>query len=1206
MYNTDHYFDFDSPPKSVAKSKKKKQQQQQMFLLLLLAVGAAYYFMIYLPEEEKKKKLEQQQANTNNKIVKAKTSALIGQYQKLASLFADGDRNPKFYFSRAATYKIYFPPSLREYYEKGQESKDDSFRSKLSMLEEEEKLILSDEIKGTGKTATMKNLCVRSNKYPLVEIKGSNLTPTELDQSSEILPLQKFAYTINEANQISNNSAFFQPNQLRFLKDYQVERATYRKGRLSNPLDFNSFIENNPNAQIEMEEDEKDEDGNPTGGKVKIDIEIAVKRRNIMSYDGSFESIKKETVEKVLDTRLTAVGICVASAGAATPFVAASATAGYLVGNAVDKEEMEREKILLQNQQYKDAKNELDTQINTNNQTQNQINDIVGKINGTIPRQPNETDEYLNTQLGILTNNLRKGESRLDGLRGELDKLRKSLGGNSNLMSLLGLDKLSFTDKQQLQSEIMQLEQNATNPENQSELESKKKQLKDLEDKQKKIDQQLTLTIQITILQREINQLTNKPTRTATEEALLTSKKKELEELLRKRGNSNTTNNSDKGDKTALIIGCGVFCLFTLLLIFILARNHEEDLRKECKKYLKKNDYDSGEDLNDSDIEQSREEYSGDEEREANLSEVSYNDHLLDERQENREDFNHSLTPELQQEWKYHGFNYDEVKILLPMGLTANKAGFIQHKKKKNYEKNTERNLSIEEAFIHLSAQKWKKNEKKTPKDIKENIMKLKKECLIRSSTKNLEEIFMQNSEFADYLRKENYTPLLSPNDLEKLKKDFYNAQNYLDRTYPLKGRSKIKEMSINGRLTDSLVIRNWTSLEKLNGLEIDNCQKLIEINCSDNQLTNLVISNCPLVSRLNAEKNNLTDLSFLDNLNPKEVTFLDISHNSLAPQDLKLGSSPGISSSLRIDDTNLDSDLEYLPPEIKRFGPMKGGKLNCPQIDKELKNHLHSNPVSFDAHADKLLVIKNSIQEFFNKYLKEASFWTMAVGTGLSIRYTEVGTPIALFGIFGERFSSRMKKSLCSREKKLQEELSGKHIDEFIKVIKDLEDNYNQLIGIHSDLSLGIISENPTDSKRINCSYLAFRGAMIELREKTKLYSKDEERAEQAAKEERAIEFFQKLQKIDDYRQNTHRNEVESETVSVRDYSSTSSLLGNQETDEQEIENTELENLQIKEKTQIDQIQFIPPQTEFTFTTPIKSNSEELQAQVQISKKNN
>jgi hypothetical protein len=44
----------------------------------------------------------------------------------------------------------------------------------------------------------MKNLCYRANKYPLVEIKGSNLTPTESDQKAEILPLQKFAYTISE------------------------------------------------------------------------------------------------------------------------------------------------------------------------------------------------------------------------------------------------------------------------------------------------------------------------------------------------------------------------------------------------------------------------------------------------------------------------------------------------------------------------------------------------------------------------------------------------------------------------------------------------------------------------------------------------------------------------------------------------------------------------------------------------------------------------------------------------------------------------------------------------------------------------------------------------------------------------------------------------------------------------------------------------
>ena len=464
---------------------KKKQQQQLMIILLVCALG--YYFMIYLPGEEKKKENKQKQQAKNDKseeelkaeqeadawdkgriwelethswadrIVKSKSASLTGQYQKMAGLFTDGDRNPKFYFSRAAPYRIYFPPALREYYEKGKESGDEKFRDKLFVLEEEEELILSDEInswidetvkdptkgkvdkdsrgnnalfygtEGTGKTATMKNVCIKSNVYPLVEIKGSNLTPTESDQSAEILPLQKFAYTlselewnlvkecgfereengevryilfVDEANQISNNSGFFQPNQLRFLKDCmegidqkevsnnlwvfatnhldQVEKATYRKGRLSNPLDFSwtwaefvkhaeragvyeqfperwketkglwnpeddkwisgfnidifkkdflgddpsqptkprfwdLFIENNPDAQIETEEDEKDEDGDPTGNKVKIDIEIgefleffwAVKKRNIMSYDGSYESIQKETVEKVLDTRLS-------------------------------------------------------------------------------------------------------------------------------------------------------------------------------------------------------------------------------------------------------------------------------------------------------------------------------------------------------------------------------------------------------------------------------------------------------------------------------------------------------------------------------------------------------------------------------------------------------------------------------------------------------------------------------------------------------------------------------------------------------------------------------------------------------------------------------------------------------------------------------------------------------------------------------------
>jgi len=321
------------------------KNNQKQLLLLTVGVGLVYYFMIYLPEEEKKKKQSNQYSSVSpeenrspeeiqkeleenawdkgriwdlpinswaDRIVKGKSSSLIGEYQKFASLFPEGDKDERFYFSRAAPYTIHFSPSLQEYYEKGKD-----LELNCNLLEKEEELILSEDIEdwierveidpirgeadkekkdnsaifygapGTGKTATMKNICFRADKYPLVEIKGSNLTPTEADQRAEILPLQKFAYTVSElewslvkdygfereengevryilfvdeANQISNNSLIFQPNQLKFLKDCldgvdqsersnnlwvfatnhldQIEEAVYREGRLSNPLDF--------------------------------------------------------------------------------------------------------------------------------------------------------------------------------------------------------------------------------------------------------------------------------------------------------------------------------------------------------------------------------------------------------------------------------------------------------------------------------------------------------------------------------------------------------------------------------------------------------------------------------------------------------------------------------------------------------------------------------------------------------------------------------------------------------------------------------------------------------------------------------------------------------------------------------------------------------------------------------------------------------
>jgi hypothetical protein len=144
--------------------------------------------------------------------------------------------------------------------------------------------------------------------------------------------------------------------------------------------------------------------------------------------------------------------VCVvATSGAAAPLVGATiigggGLGGFLVGDKVDKEEAKREERLEKNQHYKDTKDELNTAINNNNSTQDAVNTIIGKINGIIPREPNETDDYLKNQLIVLNGQLDNGKKRVNDLRGELDKLRKELSSDS-LLSFLGLDKLGHIDK---------------------------------------------------------------------------------------------------------------------------------------------------------------------------------------------------------------------------------------------------------------------------------------------------------------------------------------------------------------------------------------------------------------------------------------------------------------------------------------------------------------------------------------------------------------------------------------------------------------------------------------------------------------------------------------------------------------------------------------------------------------------------------------
>jgi len=53
---------------------------------------------------------------------------------------------------------------------------------------------------GTGKSITVEKLAYKSDKYPLVVIQGSALTPKLPDQRYSIAVFEKFIYTIADIN----------------------------------------------------------------------------------------------------------------------------------------------------------------------------------------------------------------------------------------------------------------------------------------------------------------------------------------------------------------------------------------------------------------------------------------------------------------------------------------------------------------------------------------------------------------------------------------------------------------------------------------------------------------------------------------------------------------------------------------------------------------------------------------------------------------------------------------------------------------------------------------------------------------------------------------------------------------------------------------------------------------------------------------------
>ncbi|CAI2185952.1 15961_t:CDS:2 [Funneliformis geosporum] len=558
MYNIDHYFDFDSPPKSIVKSKKKKQQQQQMLLLLLLSVGAAYYFMIYLPDEERKllesqiqTKLDEvknikpeEHANiptllTACQEVRKLANILVGRYQEDAKSFPKGDADENFHFTRAGSYDVHFPPSLQEYYDKAKSPEINHANCDPDPTTKKDNNAIFFGAGGTGKTATVKKICIEADSCPLVIVKGSSLTPTKQDYDAEDnKDNQEIRYIlfVDECDQISNNSLIHDPNKLRFLKEclegsdtsrkYEKEFKKYFDDASASPEKYklpsgfnippmpqrwrdnatlNEEDNNNPDSQYETEEDEVNDEGEKTGNKMKIDIEIGEflkffwqkkESGQLGSYDGKFEPPSNPKVEDVLDGRIpemsnilaqssnllnqslanlceevdalrqqmqlstdsentttivATVAVGIATGGTSLAVQAAAIGGAYLVGSAIDsdnkKKENENKQLNLKGEISKQIRDEINNLQNDRSNEASQLNNldqqIAQKQNKLNDPNVSETEKaQIRSELASLVSQRSSIQTRIKTLDEKIEGLIKQ--GNKTITSGGGLSSLEI------------------------------------------------------------------------------------------------------------------------------------------------------------------------------------------------------------------------------------------------------------------------------------------------------------------------------------------------------------------------------------------------------------------------------------------------------------------------------------------------------------------------------------------------------------------------------------------------------------------------------------------------------------------------------------------------------------------------------------------------------------------------------------------
>ncbi|MCE8163465.1 MAG: hypothetical protein I3273_05495 [Candidatus Moeniiplasma glomeromycotorum] len=246
----------------------------------------------------------------------------------------------------------------------------------------------------------------------------------------------------------------------------------------------------------------------------------------------------------------------------------------------------------------------------------------------------------------------------------------------------------------------------------------------------------------------------------------------------------------------------------------------------------------------------------------------------------------------LKEKWKSNGFNYHKTRDWINIGLDPhdyNFAWWLEAKKNRTPENglNCDDIGELKKEYYNLLKhleQEWKEFVNLDSSSSSGIIMEwMKKDFDYQKSKQWISNgLKPEEYEFAFYLQEKGHD--LLKEDLKKLRKEFYEAQNWLNWNYPKSRREKVKSLDISKEnLEGSLKLENFTNLEKLdcsgnklNDLDLNNCLNLKIINCNENDLTSLVLTKLIKLEEISCVSNQLTKLNLNDSIKPKKFQFWD------------------------------------------------------------------------------------------------------------------------------------------------------------------------------------------------------------------------------------------------------------------------------------------------------------------------------------------